>query len=316
MSAYSLLAGEASEQFSCFGGECVVLVEGFGPAGTATQAAAAAKRRLLAWHQQFSRFEPGSELATLNRDSRATVPVSPLMARFVEAALGASGLTNGLVDPTLVGELEAAGYAGHFASAPLPLADALKLTVERTPARPSELARWREIRVNRHAQTVTRPPGVRLDSGGIAKGLFADVLGSLLCGHDSFAVNAAGDARFGGIARASRAVQVASPFDDSVLHVFELDRGGVATTGVGRRSWLDGDGLPAHHLLDPGTGRPALTGVVQATALAPTAVEAEALAKAALLSGPHHAAGWLRHGGLVVYDSGKFDVIDPAGVRG
>ena len=35
-----------------------------------------------------------------------------------------------------------------------------------------------------------------------------------------------------------------------------------------------------------------------------------------LLSGPHHAAGWLRHGGLVVYDSGKFDVIDPAGVRG
>ena len=42
-----------------------------------------------------------------------------------------------------------------------------------------------------------------------------------------------------------------------------------------------------------------------ATALAPTAVEAEALAKAALLSGPAMAGRWLRrHGGLVVRDDG------------
>jgi len=34
---------------------------------------------------------------------------------------------------------------------------------------------------------------------------------------------------------------------------------------------VDDDARPAHHLLDPRTGRPAYTGVVQATALAPTA---------------------------------------------
>jgi thiamine biosynthesis lipoprotein len=39
---------------------------------------------------------------------------------------------------------------------------------------------------------------------------------------------------------------------------------------------------------------------VQVTALAPTAVEAEALAKAALLSGPDGADAWLPHGGVVV----------------
>lgn len=85
----------------------------------------------------------------------------------------------------------------------------------------------------------------------------------------------------------------------------------MATSGIGRRSWLDAAGRPAHHLLDPATGRPAFTGVVQATALAPTAAEAEARAKAALLSGPEGASAWLPHGGLVVLDDGTHHVVEP-----
>ncbi len=84
-----------------------------------------------------------------------------------------------------------------------------------------------------------------------------------------------------------------------------METGAVATSGIGRRSWLGPDGRPAHHLLDPATGRPAFTGVVQATALAPTAVEAEWRAKAAVLSGPERAADWLAHGGVVVLDDGS-----------
>jgi thiamine biosynthesis lipoprotein len=96
-----------------------------------------------------------------------------------------------------------------------------------------------------------------------------------------------------------------------VLHTFELERGGVATSGIGRRSWLDEHGSPAHHLLDPSTGRAAFTGVVQATALAPSALEAEVRAKAALLSGPAAAAEWLREGGVIVLDDGSHRVIAP-----
>jgi FAD:protein FMN transferase len=99
-------------------------------------------------------------------------------------------------------------------------------------------------------------------------------------------------------------VQVASPFDCGILHTWRLRDAGVATSGIGRRSWL-ADGRPAHHLLDPATGRPAFTGVVQATAVAPTALEAEVRAKAAVLSGPDDAAGWLPHGGVVVLDDGS-----------
>jgi thiamine biosynthesis lipoprotein len=85
----------------------------------------------------------------------------------------------------------------------------------------------------------------------------------------------------------------------------------VATSGIGRRSWLDESGGPAHHLLDPATGRPAYTGIVQATALAPSALEAEALAKAAVLAGPARAPRWLRHGGAIVLDDGSHRVFQP-----
>jgi thiamine biosynthesis lipoprotein len=302
---------EAVEDFSCFGGACTVIVEGDGPASTAAGAARRARRRLERWHHQFSRFEAHGELSRLNSDPRPTVPVTPFMARFVEAAVSAAAMTGGLVDPTLVTEIEHAGYVESLDLEQLDPADVLGLKHSCSPARPCPDARWRQVRVDRAAGTVTRPPGLRLDSGGIAKGLFGDVLATMLGPHRSFAVAAAGDLRFGGTARRLRPVQVASPFDDSILHTFELVSGAAATSGISKRSWIGSDGAAAHHLLDPATGRPAFTGVVQATALAPTGVEAEALSKAALLSGPDRAAPWLRHGGLVVYDDSSIDLLAP-----
>jgi FAD:protein FMN transferase len=302
---------EAIERFPCFGGMCAVLVTGSGPAGTPREAAVRVKRALLAWHGQFSRFEPDSELSRMNRDPRETVPVSPVMTRFVEAALNAAAMTGGLVDPTLVGELDRAGYGEHFDSIPVPLRRALALAPPLAPGGTNPTASWRKVQVDRGGGTVMRPPGVRLDSGGIVKGMFGDILAAVLSEHEGFAVDAAGDVRFGGSVSLLRPIRVASPFDESVLHVFELERGAVGTSGVGRRSWLDADGRPGHHLLDPATGRPAFTGVVQVTALAPTGVQAEALGKGAVLSGPDRARARLTLGGVVVYDDATFDVIEP-----
>ncbi len=304
-----MAGAEAIETFPCFGGTVTVIVTGAGPAGAPAAAAAAAKRRLLEWHDQFSRFEPGSELSRLNVDPRDTVPVSPVMARFVEALLAAAQASGGLVDATMVGEIEAAGYASHFEGDGVPLAQTLELAPARAAGAAHPQARWRSVGVDRRAGTVTRPPGVSLDSGGVAKGLFGDILAGILDGHDSFAIDCAGDVRLGGRAHLERPVQVASPFATEFLHVFSLAAGAVATSGMGKRSWLDTEGRPAHHLLDPATGRPAFTGVVQVTAVAPTGVEAEWRTKAALLSGPQEAAQWLPHGGVVVYDDASTDVV-------
>lgn len=313
MGAVTPLTREASLRFACFGGHSSVTILGNGPAGTPLVAAELVKRRLLEWHRQFSRFDRSSELSRLNLDPRESVPVSAVMARFVQAALRAAALTDGLVDPTLVDEIERAGYAHDFGGAPISPAQALDLAPPRRPAACSPAARWRQVSVDRRTGTITRPPGVRLDSGGVAKGFFGDVLAGVLSWHESFAVEAAGDIRLGGAAGARRTVDVADPFHAGrVLHRFELADGAVATSGITKRVWVGADGLSAHHLLDPATGEPAFTGIVQATALAPSGVEAEALAKAALLSGPHRARAWLAHGGVVVYDDASYDVINPS----
>jgi FAD:protein FMN transferase len=284
---------EACESFACFGATCTVLVGGPGADGMA----AAARDLLLAWHDRFTRFDPDSELSRLNADRRATVPVTPLMGRLAAAVADAAELTDGLVDGTLLDEIEAAGYDDDLPGS-LDLPQALALA----PPRRAATARSRrpQVSVDFHSLIVCRPPGLRIDAGGLAKGLFADVVAETFVGL-RFAIDCAGDVRVGG---APRAVHVESPFDGGVLHTFTLAEGGVATSGIGRRSWIGEDGTPAHHLLDPATGRPAFTGVVQATAVAPTALEAEVRAKAAVLSGPDGAGAWLPHGGVVVLDDG------------
>ena len=260
-------------------------------------------------------------LISVDRSSRGdgSGPSTParraLRVPLAEAVLTSGERTGGLVDATLVTELEDAGYRTHLEGAPLPLELALRLAPARRPASPSRAAWWREIEVDSASGTVTRPPGVMLDSGGLAKGLFADLLAGELAANASFAIDCAGDVRVGGSAGVPREVHVADPFGGPALHTYTLAGGGAATSGIGARSWLDAELRPAHHLLDPATGRPAFTGVVQATALAPTALEAEIRAKAAVLSGAEHAAAWLPHGGVVVFDDGSHTVLPTTGER-
>jgi thiamine biosynthesis lipoprotein len=305
-----MAVAEASERFDCFGSSCAAFVIGAGQERSAREAVELVRRLLEDWHGRFSRFQADSELSRLNEDTRWEVPVSPLMARLAQAVRVAASLTGGLVDSTLVAQLEAAGYAGDLGE-PVPLATALTLAPPRRPASAALAAAWRTIEADLARGIVTRPPGVKLDSGGLAKGLFADVLAERLAGHASFAINCAGDLSIGGSEGISRPIDVESPFDGSTLHTFNLTRAGVATSGIGRRSWLDRDGRPAHHLLDPASGRPAFTGVVQVTALAPSALIAEMHAKAAILSGPRAAADWLARGGVIVFDDGSYQVIEP-----
>jgi thiamine biosynthesis lipoprotein len=299
---------ELSTAFSCFGGQCGVWITVDQSTEELKPKLLQAKRCLLDLHDRFTRFERCSELSLLNDNPHKEVPISPVMARFVDSAIYAANMTEGLVDPTLLHQIEQAGYRSHHEGS-LPLELSLALTPSRAPAAPSQLAWWREIRLTNDARTLERPPGLKLDSGGLAKGLFADMIGQSLRSMRGYGIDAAGDLRIGGCAGIGRPVRVASPFDASVLHEYEIRDGGVATSGISRRSWLDDEGRPAHHLLDPSTGRPAFTGIVQATALAPSALEAEIRAKAALLSGPTRAPGWLIHGGTIVYDNGTFTVI-------
>lgn len=311
----------ADLHFTCMGSQFRLLVSE--PQGddvlSPSEAAKRARAALERFDARLSRFRPDSELCALNAEPRPAVPVSPLMRGFVRAALWAAERTDGLVDPTLLGAIEDAGYRRSWSHATdASLTEALAAAPPRRAARPSADQRWRTVRLE--GETVVRPPGVRLDSGGCGKGLAADAVARLLQseGQGRFAIDCGGDLH----------VDVADPHGEpweigiehpvtgELVHTVRVRSGGVATSGMGARIWRTPEGGYAHHLLDPATGEPAWTGLIGATALGAGTLEAETLAKAALLAGPHVARRLLgERGGLLVHDDGDVELVGPVRAR-
>lgn len=297
----------------------------------ADDAAAEVAAMLADYDARLSRFRTGSELCALNADPHRTVPASALLRSAIGAALEAAERSGGLVDPVCLDALEEAGYRESWCGTRrVELGPALATVLQpRRPAAPRPDFAWTTIEIDDRAGTITRPPGMRLDTGGSGKGHAADLAAPLLAGYEHWAVDVGGDVRLGGVAGLVRDVEIEDPFSGRTLDMLRLREGAVATSGLRSRIWRGVDGIVSHHLLDPASGLPAFTGLVAATALAPTAVEAEALAKAAILAGPSGALRVLaRHGGLTVDEDGAVARIGrlepaprvrlrrPAGVRG
>jgi thiamine biosynthesis lipoprotein len=302
--------------FPSMGGEAVVRL------GSASLDRAALQRLADGIHARvetveaaLSRFRPGSELNALNADPRAAVPASPLLRRTVAAANWAAERSGGLVDATLLGALERHGYEESWdASRRADIDAALAAAPPRRPAGP---ARWHGdggLTIDAE-ERVVRAPGVRLDPGGLAKGMAADLAAAALPPGVRYAISCGGDVAVGG--GEPWEVAVRSARSDAEVHHLLVRSGGVATSGIAARIWQRPDGSYAHHVLDPATGRPAWTGLVAATAVADNAFEAEVLAKTALLSGPLSARRLLRRrGGVLQHDDGRIEVVPaPAVVR-
>ncbi len=284
----------------------------------APDAAREARSFVTGFDRALSRFRADSELCRLNLDQRRSVPASDLLRKAVRAGLWAAERSGGLVDPTLLREIESSGYRESRAGLPgAPLGEALEQAPERRPAHPDPAARWREFEVDDVAQTITRPPGLLFDTGGTGKGLVADMIAATLRGYPRFIVDCGGDIRIGGADALVNPYEVfvEHPVTGDRAHVLRLGTGAVATSGLNVRIWRRRGGGFAHHLLDPSTSEPAWTGLVGATALANTALEAETLAKAALLSGPEGGRRLLgERGGLLVHDSGRVELVGPLSV--
>ena len=306
--------------FDAMGCEIRILVGEPLPGSPPAEDAAERGRAFIAkFDATLSRFRADSELSTLNQDPRAEVPASELLRRAVSAGLWAAERTNGLVDPTLLGPIVAAGYSHSRAGVePVALADALAVAPERRPARPSAEAEWRRIEVDDASGTIRRPPGVGFDTGGSGKGLAADMLAERLRGYSRYVVDCGGDVRAGGFATQLDPfpVHARHPIDGEAAAIFYVSAGGIASSGLDTRIWRRADGSFAHHLIDPGTAEPAWTGLVGVTALGRDALEAETLSKAALLSGRDGARRLLgERGGMLVDETGSVELFGPVSAK-
>jgi thiamine biosynthesis lipoprotein len=246
-----------------------------GPAGHhAFEAASARVRARFAEEElRFSRFRGDSELTHVNASAGRPTRVSRPFAEVVGIALAAAATTGGRFDPTVHDALVAAGYDRDFDEVLAGARGALH------PAIPC--GRWNEVIVD--ASTVSLPADVHLDLGGIAKGWTVDRASedALASGLPWVLVNAGGDLRIAGEAPVLE-VAVEDPEDPELEVVrLRLTTGALATSSVAKRTWAPGQ----HHVIDPTTGAPADTDLLQATVWAPTCAEAEVLATRALLEG-------------------------------
>jgi thiamine biosynthesis lipoprotein len=304
---------EQERRFDLFGSEVRLLIGApVDPALPPPQIAAIQVEAFLrVLHRELTRFTEGSALSALNADPSSSRRVPASLAMAVRAGVWAAQRTAGLVDPTLVDQLERAGYARSRAGVqPAPIADAISAAPGRRPARPHPGRRWQRIEVDPEGRTVTRPPGIRIDTGGVGKGLAADLASARLKGYELHVVDAGGDLRIGGERPLERVVEIEHPLSGPPI-CFQLSAGAVATSGIATRLWRTAHGF-AHHLLDPSSGDPAWTGVIQATALADTALAAETLSKAAFLSGPQGGRRVLASGGgALILDDGTVELVGP-----
>ena len=226
----------------------------------------------------LSRFRPDSELRRLEATPGKPRQVTPLFMEALDRSIQAAKSTGGLFDPTVRDAVEAAGYDRSIE----------RLEAEGPgPARPTAPAGgWERIQYDPAWNIVTLPEGVRLDFGGIGKGLAVDyALRGLQREPFGVLVSAGGDLAVAGPAPGEGwlcgiSVTADAPLADTVL----LSAGALATSGLGRRQWRR-DGRRLHHLIDPRSGLPAESPWQIVTVAAGSCVVAEVLAKAAWLLG-------------------------------
>jgi thiamine biosynthesis lipoprotein len=228
-----------------------------------------------------SRFRRDSELERLNDAAPRLLPVSPIALTLVEAALGAARRTDGAVDPTVGSHLLALGYDDDISTV------RGRIAAGRPTDRPAD---WTRVVVDRRLGRVGVPRGLRLDLGATAKAWTADEAAHRLAGalHRPVLVEIGGDLAVAGSTEQPWRVRV-SESEDGAGEAVGLTHGGLATSSTTLRRWRSTAG-PAHHVIDPTTGRPADGPIRTASVWAPSALEANTWSTAALVWGASAAA--------------------------
>lgn len=238
--------------------------------GSADRDLRLAAARIEAWARRLTRFSPDSDLSVLNHhSSAAATTIRPTLCAVLRWSQSVAQRTEGIVDVGLLGARLAAEEGGDPPSAP---------------------GRW-TLRSHGRGGIVQREGAVSFDLDGVGKGWIADRALALLSGYPAALVDADGDLAVRLDAAHPWPLAVADPrHDDEDLAYLALKasrhmgRLGVATSGTSLHRWQHA-GDSRHHLIDPRTRRPAVTDVVQATVVAESALAAESLAKAIVISG-------------------------------
>lgn len=216
-------------------------------------------------------------------------PVSADTAFVVREAQRIASLTNGAFDATVMPLVDLWGFGPAKASRIAPTPDVIKEALSRCGYQNVQLPA-----VNTLRKSVA---GLRLDLSAIAKGYGVDAMCAALdtAGHENYLVEVGGELRVKGVSRDGTPwrIGIDTPRDmgmpgAQLQGAIELGQRAIATSGD-YRNYREVEGKRIAHTIDPRTGYPVDHGLASVSILAPTCLEADALATACMVLGTEEA---------------------------
>jgi thiamine biosynthesis lipoprotein len=244
-------------------------------------------RRLEEVNRGLSTWQEDSEITRFNRQAEVgeEFPVSADFLRVMTAAAEVHALSGGAWDGTVnpLVALWGFGPGGPALSSPSP---------DRIEAAREEVG-FGKIEIRAAGALVKRHPAVTVDLSSIAKGFGVDAVAEVLAGRgfSDFLVEIGGEVFASGRRRDGKPWRIGINRPDpaagpgEVYKVVPLADQALATSGD-YRSYVVEDGRRRSHIIDPRTGQPVANGVVSASVLAPTCMQADGLATAIMVMGP------------------------------
>jgi thiamine biosynthesis lipoprotein len=232
----------------------------------------------------MSNWRDDSELSRFNAQrGQGAFRFSPETRRVVASSLELARETGGAFDPTVAPLVALWGFGPGARE------------TDPTPAELSETRSqvgWRHLFWDDEGRLLRRVEKVELDLSAIAKGYAVDAIVAELArdGLRGLLVEVGGEVRATGPKANGETWRVG--IDDPTAPgsrleaVVALTSGALATSGDYRQARIV-DGERRTHVLDPRTGRPVQTGVASASVVAPTCMEADAVATALMVLEPH-----------------------------
>lgn len=234
-------------------------------ANDAVQASVTELQRL---EDLLSRTRPHSALSRLNGEGAADCGQE--LWGLLEAAQSYSAAVDGAFDVTVAPVADAWGFTGETQRVP----------EDQELAELLERVGWERVDLLPGGQRVELAEGTELDLGGIAKGYAADCLAGLFAergverGWASLGGNVlAWGTRPDGTPWRIGIQDPRYPEEQRFVGQLGLEDGFAVTSGSYQR-YFKQNGVTYHHIFDPADGRPANSGLVSVTVVAPAAREA------------------------------------------
>ena len=228
----------------------------------------------------LSPFNSASLITAVNRDD--SVVIDAMIGKVFNESVKINGLSDGAFDPTVSPLINLWGF-GYDNCSDGPSIEMIDSVLSFVGIMDCRIENGKMIKKNK---------GTTFNFSAITKGFGCDEVGRMLSRNrcSNYMVEIGGEIALSGRNRNGEPwhIQIDAPVesDTSVIHqqlmVVEITDCGIATSGNYRNYRRNTDGKRYGHTISPVTGYPVETSTLSATVIAPTAMQADALATACM----------------------------------